>query len=146
MKYSGERYSFEIPDRFKDLIGVKRGPRRADIVLLAEDDPACCGILVSLRCRRTRIRRPDDCTELLGTLKRSASSDASVRRPDALPVSGAASDGAADGPARLFVYAVYGREGAVSEMNEDLYWRLRDRLWSVFDSIEAADGYSWEKA
>lgn len=65
MKYSGERYSFEIPDRFKDLIGVKRGPRR---------------------------------------------------------------------------------EGAVSEMNEDLYWRLRDRLWSIFDSIEAADGYSWEKA
>lgn len=130
----------------KDLIGVKRGPRRADIVLLAEADPACSGILVSLRCRRTKIRRPDDCTELLGTLKRSASSDASVRRPDAIPVSGTASDGAADGPARLFVYAVYGREGAVSEMNEDLYWRLRDRLWQVFDSIEAADGYSWEKA
>lgn len=128
MKYSGEQYSFEIPDRFKDLIGVKRGPRRADIVLLSEDDPACSGILVSLRCRRTRIRRPDDFTELLGTL------------------TGSDAGGNGGGPGRFFLYAAYGREGAVSEMNEDLYWRLRDRLWSIFDSIEAADGYSWEKA
>ena len=111
MKYSGEQYSFEIPDRFKDLVGVKRGPRRADIVLLAEDAPACSGILVSLRCRLTRIVRPDDITELLGTLTESAAG------------------GNGCGPGRFFLYAAYGREGAVSEMNEDLYWRLRDRLW-----------------
>ena len=35
---------------------------------------------------------------------------------------------------------------ATAETREDLYWRLRDRLWQVFDSIEPADGYSWEKA
>ena len=140
MKYSGERYSFEIPDRFKDLIGVKRGPRRADIVLLAEDDPACSGILVSLRCRRTRIRRLDDFTEFLGTLTGSAGAQPDPGAPPS------ARDGNGGGPGRFFLYAAYGREGAVSEMNEDLYWRLRDRLWQVFDSIEAADGYSWEKA
>ena len=140
MKYSGEQFSFEIPDRFKDLIGVKRGPRRADIVLLAEDAPACSGILVSLRCRRTRIRRPDDFTELLGTLTGSDG----VQPDHGAPPS--ARDGNGCAPARIFLYAAYGRDGAVSEMNEDLYWRLRDRLWSVFDSIEPAPGYKWEKA
>ena len=44
---------------------------------------------------------------------------------------------------RHVLYAIYGREGAVSEENEDLYWRLRDRLWQVLESIVPAEGWEW---
>ena len=61
----------------------------------------------------------DDYTELLGSLRRT------------------------DGE-RRFLYAVYGRTGAVSEENEDLYWRLRDQLCLVFESLCPAERCIWQ--
>ena len=89
-----------------------------DLVLLCEESPGCSGLLASLKCLKHKVSKPDEYTELLGSLHR------------------------ADGESR-FLYAVYGREGTVSEENEDLYWRLRDQLCLVFESLCPADGLSW---
>ncbi len=120
MRFSAGRYFFEIPDKWKDIAGVRRKGARVDIVLLWEEEPGCSGLLASLKCLKRRIAKPDGDTELLGRLL--------------------GEDGGT-----LYLYAVYGKEGAVSEANEDLYWRLRDRLWEVFESVCPAEGYSLEK-
>ena len=119
MRITEDQYSFELPERWKELVGVQKKKRRTDLVLLWEEEPGCSGLLVSLKCLKRKTARPDVYTEFLGRLSRE--------------------DGA-----RFFLYAVYGREGAVSEANEDLYWRLRDQLWKVFESILPAEGYSWQ--
>ncbi|MBP5153548.1 MAG: hypothetical protein ILP12_00880 [Lachnospiraceae bacterium] len=119
MRITADGYSFEIPDKWKDLAGARRKGRRTDLVLLWEEEPGCSGLLASLRCRKRRISRPDEYTELLGRLT------------------------GADGEVR-YLYAVYGREGCVSEANEDLYWRLRDQLWKVFESVQPAEGCVWQ--
>ena len=119
MKITEDFYSFEIPERWANLVGAIKKKSRVDIVLLWEADTGCSGILVSLKCLKHKIKKPDEYTELLGILN----SEAGDRR---------------------FLYASYGREGAVSEGNEDLYWRLRDQLWMIFDSINPADGYNWQ--
>ena len=119
MKITQDGYSFELPERWKDLVGVKRKGNRTDLVLLWEEDPRCPGLLVSLRSLKRRKTKPDEYTELLGKLS------------------------SADGE-RRYLYAAYGREGTVSEANEDLYWRLRDQLWMVFESLRAAEGYRLE--
>ena len=110
MRITEEQYTFELPERWNGLVGVRKRDRRVDLVLLGEEEPGCSGLLVSLKCLKRKISKPDEYTELLGML-----------------------DGE-DGQHR-YLYAVYGREGAVSEMNEDLYWRLRDQLWKVYESI-----------
>ena len=119
MKIIEEMYSFEMPDRWKDPVGVRHKGNHADLVLLWEEEPGCEGLLVRLKCLKRRKTKPDEYTELLGKLSGK------------------------DGE-RRYLYAAYGREGTVSEVNEDLYWRLRDQLWMVFDSIRPAEGYDWE--
>ncbi|MBP5253789.1 MAG: hypothetical protein J6Z23_00115 [Lachnospiraceae bacterium] len=119
MRIQQELYSFEMPARWKDLVGARKKGRNVDLVLLWEEEPGCSGLLVRLRCLKRRISRPDEYTELLGRLVRG------------------------DGES-FFLYAAYGQEGAVSEENEDLYWRLRDQLCLVFDSISPAEGVSWQ--
>ena len=117
MRVTGKYYSFEIPERWQGLVGVRKKGGRTDFVLLREEDPSCSGLLASIKCLKRRVAKPDDYTEYLGGLT---------------------------GPEgeRRFLYAAYGREGAVSEENEDLYWRLRDQLCLVFDSLQAGEGYS----
>jgi hypothetical protein len=110
-------YSFEIPERWKGLVSVRKKGSRTDFVLLREDDPSCSGLLASIKCLKRRIANLDDYTEYLGRLT------------------------GPEGECR-FLYAAYGREGAFSEENEDLYWRLRDQLCLVFDSLKAGEGYS----
>lgn len=119
MKIAQDMYSFEIPDRWKGLVGVIRKGNRVDLVLLWEEDPNCRGLLVSLKCLKHKRAKPDEYTELLGKL----------------------SD---ENGEHRYLYASYGREGVVSEVNEDLYWRLRDQLCLVFDSLRPTEGYSRE--
>ncbi len=119
MRIVEDGYSFEMPDRWKDLVGIIRKGNRVDLVLLWEEDPNRRGLLVSLKCLKRRKAKPDEYTELLGKLSGK------------------------DGEHR-FLYAVYGREGTVSAVNEDLYWRLRDQLWMIFDSLRPTEGYDWE--
>ena len=121
MRIETKEYAFELPERWKGLVGVKKTKNRTNLVLLREEDPACSGLLLSLKCVRRRIPAPDAYTEFLGRLS------------------------AGDGTSR-FLYAVYGREGAVSEVNEDLYWRVRDRDWELFESICPAEGFLWQPA
>ena len=112
-------YSFELPERWRELVGVRKRSRRVDLILRCEESPGCSGLLVSFKCLKHQASKPDDYTELLGSLRRT------------------------DGE-RRFLYAVYGRKGAVSEENEDLYWRLRDQLCLVFESLCPADGCIWQ--
>ena len=119
MKIVEDMYSFETPDRWKDLVGVLRKGDRVDLVLLWEEDPNRKGLLVSLKCLKHRKTKPDEYTELLGKLR-------------------------SENGEHRYLYAAYGREGTVSEVNEDLYWRLRDQLCLVFDSIRPTEGYAWE--
>ena len=119
MKIVADMYSFEMPDRWKDLVGVMRKGNRADLVLLREEDPRRRGLLVSLKCLKHRKAKPDEYSELLGKLS-------------------------GENGEHRFLYAAYGREGTVSEVNEDLYWRLRDQLCLVFDSLRPTEGCVWE--
>lgn len=119
MKITADRYSFEIPEHWKELVGVRKRGRRVDIYLLREEDPDCSGLLVSLKCLKREVSKPDAYTELRGRLI------------------GAEEE-------TWLLYAVYGQEGAVSEENEDLYWRIRDQLWMVFDGLRPAEGYRWQ--
>ena len=121
MRITQELYSFEIPERWTGLVAVRNKRSRTDFVLLREEDPSRSGLLVSIKCLKHRIAKPDGYTEFLGRLT-------------------------GPGSECRFLYAAYGREGAVSEKNEDLYWRLRDQLCLVFDSLKAGERYSWESA
>jgi hypothetical protein len=117
MRITGKLYSFEIPERWTGLVDVRKKGYRTDFVLRCEEDPSRSGLLAGIRCLKRRITEPDEYTEFLGSLT------------------------GPDGESR-FLYAAYGREGAVSEENEDLYWRLRDQLCPVFDSLKPGEGYS----
>lgn len=121
MEIKGDNYSFEIPEKWKDIIGTRRKGRNVDIILLWEEDTGCSGLLVRIRSLKRKLSEPDEYTEYLG---RITSEDEENR----------------------FLYASYGREGAVSEENEDLYWRIRDQLYLIFDSIAPASGCLWQKA
>lgn len=114
MQIITEYYSFELPERWRDLVSVVKKSRRVDLVLLWEEDTGCSGLLASLKCLKRRISRPDEYTEFLCKLSYESGED-------------------------RYIYAAYGREGAVSEENEDLYWRLRDQLWMVFESIRKVE-------
>ncbi len=120
MRNTKELYSFEIPKRWSGLVGVRKKSCRTDFILLCEEDPSCSGLLASIRCLKRRITKLDDYTEYLGRI-----------------------DGP-DGECR-YLYVSYGREGSVSGENEDLYWRLRDQLCLVFDSLQPGDGYSMKR-
>ena len=115
MRFSTELYYFDLPGKWDGIVGVKKRGRTADIVLLWEKGTGHSGLLASLRCLKRKASKRDDDKELLGTLTDC--------------------DGGT-----FYLYAAYGREGSVSEENEDLYWRLRDRLWQIFESIRPAGG------
>ena len=119
MRITEEWYSFELPERWRELVGVKNRGRRVELVLLREEAPGRSGLLAGLKCVKRKASGPDGHTELLGSLRRE------------------------DGEYR-FLYAVYGQEGVVSEENEDLYWRLRDQLCLVFDSLRPARQCIWQ--
>ena len=121
MRKSALFYSYDMPERWKGMVGTRRKGNRTDFVLLWEEDPGCSGLLASLRCVKRRILKPDEYTELLGSLQ----------GPDG---------------AMHWLYVSYGQEGSVSGENEDLYWRIRDQMWQVFESIEASEGYLLERA
>ncbi|MBO4869422.1 MAG: hypothetical protein J5585_06885 [Clostridia bacterium] len=117
MRITEELYSFEIPERWQGLVGIRQKGYRTDFVLLREENPSCSGLLASIKCLKRRIAKPDEYTELLGILTGT-------------------------GRQYRFLYAVHGREGAISEENENLYWRLRDQLCLVFESLRPGDGFS----
>ena len=119
MQITLKEYSFDVPERLKDLISVRRKARYTDVVLSWEEGSGYSGLLVRLKCLKRRISELDDFTEYLGTLI-----DEEGRK--------------------LHLYAAYGQEGCVSEENEDLYWRVRDQLYMIFDSITPSEGYSWQ--
>ena len=121
MRYTEEWYSFEMPERWRGLVGVRKKSSRVDLILLQEETPGCSGLLVGLKCLKRKVSKTDEYTELLGYLSRE------------------------DGE-RRFLYAIYGREGVVSEENEDLYWRLRDQLCLVFESLCPAERCCWRSA
>ncbi len=118
LRITEDWYSFELPERWRELVGVRKRGNRVDLILLWEDSPGCSGLLASLKCLKRKASKTDEYTEPLGCLSRE------------------------DGELR-FLYAVYGREGVVSEENEDLYWRLRDQLCLVFESIRPAERCCW---
>ncbi len=115
MQITEDWYSFELPEHWRELVDVRKKKNRVDLLLLRENTPGCSGLLASLKCTKRRIPKPDEYTELLSSLSRT-------------------------GGEGRFLYAVYGREDVVSEENEDLYWRLRDQLFLVFESIRPAEG------
>ncbi len=115
MRINEDWYSFELPERWRELVGVRKKNNRVDLILLREDSPGCSGLLASLKCLKRKVSKTDEYTELLESLSHG------------------------DGE-RRFLYAVYGQEGVVSEENEDLYWRVRDQLCLVFESICHAEG------
>ena len=119
MRIVEDLFSFEMSDRLNDLVGVQRKGNRVDLVLLWEEAPGRRGLLVSLKCLKHRKTKPDEYSELLGILS-------------------------GENGEQRYLYAAYGREGTVSAVNEDLYWRLRDQLWMIFDSLRPTEGYDWE--
>lgn len=121
MLVTTEHYTFELPERWEGMVGVKKKNNHVDIVLLWKEKPGCSGLLVKIKCLKRRKTKTDEYTELLGQLT-------------------------GENGENRWLYAEYGREGAVSELNEDLYWRLRDQLWKVFDSITPAERYTKKEA
>lgn len=118
MKITEDWYSFEIKERWKDILGVRKKGNHVEIFLLSEENTGRSGLLVRLKLLKRKLSSTDEYTELLGRL---TGENGEVR----------------------YLYANYGKEGAVSEENEDLYWRMRDRLCLIFDSISPAAGHSW---
>ena len=118
MKILTEWYRFEIPDKWNDLVKARKKKSRVDLVLAWDEELGYSGRLVSLRCLKRKITGDDENTELLGN------------------ITGESGD-------KRYLYATYGKEGDVSEDNEDLYFRLVDQLWRIYESIEPANGYSW---
>ncbi len=120
MRYETRGYYLEIPDNLTWVMGCKGRDRDVRILMLTEEDEDCSGLLASLKLYKKGPRNREN-TEKVGTLT------------DHEGIS-------------WQMYAVYGEEGSCSEENEDLYWRLVDRLWLVFESVRPQDGYQWERA
>ena len=119
MQYEAEGYSFEIPDSWKKVVGIKKTKNKVIIRELLETEPEYSGIVATLKTvKRKKTCVPDVC-EQLGTLT-SPSGET------------------------FYLFAEYGRENSCSEEASDLYWRLMDKMYTVFKSIHAAAGYSWE--
>ncbi|MBQ1877329.1 MAG: hypothetical protein II161_00800 [Erysipelotrichaceae bacterium] len=117
MKYETKGYFLEIPDNLTGVMGCKGRDKDVRVLMLTEED--CSGLLASLKLYKKGPRNRDN-TEKVGTLT--------------------------DPEGTIWqLYAVYGEEGSCSEENEDLYWRLVDRLWLVFESIRPQEGYHWER-
>ncbi len=120
MLINTDYYSLEIPKRWQDLVTVKKKSRYVDLVLAGEEASGHSGLLVRLKCLKGEMAKVDEYTEMLGKLS---------------GVNGQ----------NYWLYAAYGKEGAVSEDNEDLYWRLCDQLWLVFNSIVPAENFVYER-
>ncbi len=118
MLYEADGYSFELPDRWEGIVGVVQNRLGVTFKLLWEKGRKHNGVLATLK----KVKRPE-------AVKRDNEQLGVLTDPS--------------GESRVLV-AVFGREGACSEDNADLYWRLFDRLYSVYKSIRPAEGYSWE--
>lgn len=119
MRYEIKRYSFELPDSWKNVVSVKESRNSVIIRETMETKAEHSGIVVTLKSSRKPMSGQDG-TEFLGTL---------------VP---------ANGGGNLYLYALYGAEGSCGEENADLYWRLVDKMPLVFRSIQAAEGYTWK--
>ena len=121
MRYESKRYSFELPDSWKNVVSVKESRNSVIIRETMETKGEHSGIVVTLKSSRKPMSGQDG-TEFLGTL---------------VP---------ANGGGNLYLYALYGAEGSCSEENADLYWRIVDKMPLVFRSIQAVAGYTWKGA
>ena len=118
MQIDADGYSFELPDNWDGIVGASRTRSGVTLRLLWEDSRTHSGILATFKAvKRPAAVKGDN--ERIGILTYPS------------------------GESRTLV-AVYGREGACSEDNADLYWRLFDRLYFVYKSIMPMDGYSWQ--
>ncbi len=118
IRYENKRYSFELPDSWKNVVSVKESRNSVIIRETMETDAGHSGIVVTLKSSWKQLPGQDR-TEFLGTLA------------------------PAGGSGNLYLYALYGAEGSCSEEAADLYWRLVDKMPLVFRSIQAAEGYTW---
>ena len=109
MRITEDWYSFELPEHWRGLVGIRKRSRRVDLVLLCEESPGCSGLLASLKCLKHKVSKPDEYTELLGSLRRT------------------------DGE-RRFLYAVYGREEEQYHSRKEMSYRNgNDCGWSELD-------------
>ena len=119
MRIETARFSLELPERWAGIVGADKRRERLVLRLLWEQDPARSGILAVLRSVRDRDAVSGEGTEYLGRLTDESG-------------------------ACRYLFAVWGEEGACSEEHEELYFRLCDGLWKVFESIRPARGWRWE--
>ena len=118
MRIDADGYSFELPANWNDIVGASRTRSGVTLRLLWEDGKSHSGVLATFKA-----------------VKRPAAVKGDKERIGILTYP--------SGESRTLV-AVYGCEGACSEENADLYWRLFDRLYSVYKSITPAEGYKWQ--
>ena len=118
MRYDTRGYYLEIPANLTGVMGCKGRDKDVRILMLTEEEGS--GLLAALKLYKKGPRNTEN-TEKVGILT----------DPEGISWQ---------------MYAVYGEEGSCSEENDDLYWRLVDRLWLVYESIQPQDGYRWERA
>jgi len=119
MKYETKRFSLEIPENLKDIVGIEENEDDVIVKLLWEEDTEHDGIIVTLKAVKDKDSITSDNIEEIGMLT-------------------------SDSGETYYLIAVYGEEGACSEENEELYFRLVDKMFNVYESIEPVQGYSWK--
>jgi len=119
MQFETKQYSFEIPEKWKDIVGIEINENEVIFRLLWEDNPIHDGIIVTLKTVQDRNSISGD-VEQLGKL---TSNTGEV----------------------YYLFSIFGHEGAFSEENEELFWRLSDKLFNVYRTIQPLNGYSWEE-
>ena len=121
MLYETEHYTFELPEKWRRLVAVSGRSLRVAIRETAEEDPAHSGVLCVLKL-----------------LKRDRPSGTAEYEDLGLIVF--------PNGERRHLFAVYGEEGACGEDTADLYFRLCDGLFPVFESIRPREGHAYYRA
>ena len=119
MRYQTKQYSLEIPDNLVGVMGYSKKGNNVVIRLLWEDGMEHSGILTTLKLLK-RIPKNMENREMIGVLRNEEGT-------------------------QWHLIAFYGEEDSCSEENEDLYWRLMDRLFLIYQSIAPASGYFWQR-
>ena len=118
MKFETKQYSFEIPEKWKDIVGAEEKENGVILKLLREDNPSHDGILVTLKTVK-------DKKSITGEFEQVGKLISNTGEVD-------------------YLFAIFGHEGACSEENEELFFRILDQLFKVYQTIQPANGYSWE--
>ena len=119
MNIDTKLFSFDIPDNLTGVLGAAKTRGGVVFRLLCEEERS--GIVTTVKALKRFPSRNAEGYELIGTLT----------EPDG---------------SRRYLFAVWGEEGACGEDNEDLYFRLCDRMYKVYKSITPAPGCKWEPA